>query len=57
MEPRTHDLIDPEPARQKPPDKKPYQKPEMTYLAPLEAMAVICVAPGKADASCQFTQS
>lgn len=39
--------------------KKTYQKPEITYLAPLEAMAVICVLPGKTDlgSGCTFTES
>lgn len=39
-------------------EKKAYQKPEITYLAPLEAMAAICALPGKVDlGSCSFTQS
>jgi hypothetical protein len=40
------------------PNKKAYQKPEMIYLAPLEAMAAICALPGKVDlGSCSVTQS
>jgi len=57
MEPRNFNFIEPDLAQQKTVVKKPYQKPEITYLAPLEAMAVICVMPGKADASCLFTES
>jgi hypothetical protein len=57
MEPGNFNLIKPEPAQESAPNKKPYQKPEMIYLAPLEAMASICIAPGKADELCQFTQS
>lgn len=38
--------------------KKAYQKPEITYLAPLEAMAAICALPGKVDlGSCSIAQS
>ena len=28
--------------------KKPYEKPQIVYSAPLEAMAAVCI-PGKAD--------
>jgi hypothetical protein len=57
MEPGHLNLREPDPAAKNKPGKKTYQKPEITYLAPLEAMANICVTPGKADASCQITQS
>jgi hypothetical protein len=57
MELHDINLREPDPAQERAPGKKPYQKPEMTYLAPLEAMAVVCVEPGKASASCSFTMS
>lgn len=38
--------------------KKHYQKPELIYLAPLEAMAAICEPPeGKTGAGCFTIQS
>jgi hypothetical protein len=59
MEPSFSNRIEPDPTPQTLAlkIKQPYQKPEMIYLAPLEAMALICLAPGKADAGCQFTES
>lgn len=57
MEPTYSDHLEPEPDQQNLAIKRPYQKPEMIYLAPLEAMAVVCIAPGKADENCQFTES
>lgn len=40
-------------------EKKAYQKPEITYLAPLEAMAAICALPfGKVElGGCTQVQS
>lgn len=59
MDHRNLKFIEPDSSPQPSSSKKLYQKPEMTYLAPLEAMAVVCVAPGKTDlgGGCTFTQS
>jgi hypothetical protein len=58
MESRNNRFIRSESAPQPAPGKKTYQKPEIIYLAPLEAMAVVCGGPGKADIGmCSFTES
>ena len=62
MEPRNLHLNiqqnETEQASQTLPIKKRYQKPEIIYLAPLEAMAAICEPPeGKSGAGCFTIQS
>jgi hypothetical protein len=39
--------------------RKPYEKPQVIYRAPLEAMAALCVPipPGKSTAGCTTTFS
>ena len=39
--------------------KKAYEKPQIVYRAPLEAMAAVCTPqpPGKADLSCGTVNS
>lgn len=39
-------------ARQEEPVKKPYEKPQIVYRAPLEAMAASCSPGGKSDVTC-----
>ena len=41
------------------PVKKPYEKPEIVYQAPLEAVSGSCDIrpPGKADVTCSVTSS
>ena len=58
MESQKLNLNETEQAPQTAPRKKPYHKPEMIYLAPLEAMAAICEPPeGKSGAGCYSIQS
>jgi hypothetical protein len=59
MEPRNFiQQNETEQAPQHAPIKKRYQKPELIYLAPLEAMASICEPPeGKSGAGCYTIQS
>lgn len=59
MESWNNRFISSESAPQPAPAKKTYQRPEIIYLAPLEAMAVVCGAPGKTDlgGGCSFTES
>jgi hypothetical protein len=57
MEPRNFKIMETDLSLQSVPAKKSYQKPEMIYLAPLEAMAVICVVPGKSGTGCLTLES
>ena len=57
MEPGNFNIIETGLSPQPAPAKKHYQKPELIYIAPLEAMAVICLEPGKAGGGCLFTES
>jgi len=38
-------------------DKKPYEKPRVTFREPLEGVAAICNPPGKGAPPCEFASS
>ena len=38
-------------------EKKPYEKPRVTFREPLEGVAAICNPPGKGAPPCEFASS
>jgi len=38
-------------------EKKPYEKPRVTFREPLEGVAAICNPPGKGAPPCTFSSS